>query len=153
MVCLLLPERIPRQIIFTIEGNPLSFPIVSHDSTMFAAVACRLFTAPVAVVKFASIEPLVLQIVLVIPQAHPASSAVVNGIDRSINKELCFLVTENATKETHELANSSPMNFPIWRLKKRKDSGEEVDNLAEMGLSIARVFLFTCFAPKFPQMP
>ena len=118
MVCLLLAERIPRQIIFTIEGNPLSFPIVSHDSTMFAAVACRLFTAPVAVVKFASIEPLVLQIILVIPQAHPASSAVVNGIDRSINKELCFLVTENATKETHELANSSPMNFPIWRLKK-----------------------------------
>ena len=153
MVCLLLAERIPRQIISTIEGNPLSFPIVSHDSTMFAAVACRLFTAPVAVVKFASIEPLVLQIVLVIPQAHPASFAVVNGIDRSINKELCFLVTENATRETHELANSSPMNFPIWRLKKRKDSGEEVDNLAEMGLSIARVFLFTCFAPKFPQMP
>ena len=92
MVCLLLAERIPRQIIFTIEGSPLSFPIVSH-STMFAAVACRLFTAPVAVVKFASIEPLVLQIVLVISQAHPASFAVVNGIDRSINKELCFLVT------------------------------------------------------------
>ena len=90
MVCLLLAKRIPPQIISIIVGNPLSFPIVIHDSSMFAAVACRLFTVQVAVVKFASIEPLVLQIVLVIPQAHPASFAVVNGIDRSINKELCF---------------------------------------------------------------
>ena len=49
---------------------------------MFAVVECRLFTVPVTVVKFASIEPLVFQIVLVIPQAYPASFAVVNGIDR-----------------------------------------------------------------------
>ena len=74
MVCLLLAERISPQIIFTIVGNPLSFPIVCHDSTVFAAVACRLFTTPVAVVKFASIEPLVLQIVLVIPLAYQLAS-------------------------------------------------------------------------------
>ena len=79
--CLLLAERIPPQIIFTTVGNPLSFPIVSYNSKVFSAAACRLFTIPVTVVKFASIEPLVFQIVLVIPQAYPASFAVVNGID------------------------------------------------------------------------
>ena len=71
--------------------------------------------------------------------------------DRSINKDLCFLLIGNATRETHERANWSPMSsyFPIWPLRKRKDPGEEVDKRAEMGSSLARV----SFHMLFPQIP